>query len=173
MGAMGLEDLGNRLQKMMDQRGMTPYSLAVAAGLHPTALYKIVSGERHPSLETASKVAHALGMTTSELIGESRPIDPPVDEMARLAAQLTGFRWRWARQVLELAPRLSERQQQMMLDMMREIVGNPAQAAEQVTDDKEVDELDLRIAVEDRANHQLRTLQPVDEAQEAPKRAAS
>jgi transcriptional regulator with XRE-family HTH domain len=41
------------LQKYLESRGMLPADLAAELGLYPSTLYRILSGQRGPSLELA------------------------------------------------------------------------------------------------------------------------
>ena len=57
----------NRLRELMAQRGMTQEALAAAAGLEQPHISKLVTGKRRPSLNTAQKVAKALGVGVDDV----------------------------------------------------------------------------------------------------------
>jgi DNA-binding phage protein len=48
--------------KDAERRGMSRYAIAKAAGLGESHLHRIANGEGVPTLDTAEKVAHAIGL---------------------------------------------------------------------------------------------------------------
>ena len=62
--------LADELKQAITDSGLTAYALAKRAGTSPDVITRFVSGERDLRLETAGKIAAALGLGL-------RPIDPP------------------------------------------------------------------------------------------------
>lgn len=58
--------LGERIEYLRKQKGLTQEQLAEKAGLHRAYFWDVESG-RNISIKTAYKIAHALGVTLSEL----------------------------------------------------------------------------------------------------------
>jgi transcriptional regulator with XRE-family HTH domain len=55
--------------RLREARGLTQEQLGWAAGLHQTAVARIESGERKPTLETILKLATGLEVPPAELFG--------------------------------------------------------------------------------------------------------
>ncbi len=53
--------------RLRERRGMTQEELGWAAGMHQTAVARIESGKRKPSLETILKLAAGLEVTPAQL----------------------------------------------------------------------------------------------------------
>jgi len=60
------QKLGERIERLRKQRGLTQEVLAEKAGLHRAYFWDIESG-RNVSIKTAYKIAHALGVSLSDL----------------------------------------------------------------------------------------------------------
>lgn len=56
-----MSDFACRLRSLRESKGLSVAELAKKSGLNRQALYRLESGEREPSLETARKLAGALG----------------------------------------------------------------------------------------------------------------
>lgn len=78
--------LGERLRNIRQSRRMTQEELAEKVGLHPTHIAKMEAGDRSPSLATVERLATALGVQPSFVVGamdEDSPSttpQPPVSE---------------------------------------------------------------------------------------------
>jgi transcriptional regulator with XRE-family HTH domain len=55
------------VERLREQRGLTQEQLGWAAGLHQTAVARIESGERRPTLDTVFKIAQGLEVPPAEL----------------------------------------------------------------------------------------------------------
>lgn len=60
-----------RLREIRKARGYTQNKLAMKSGLSRQAIVVIESGQESPTLNTLAKIANALDVTVSQLIGES------------------------------------------------------------------------------------------------------
>lgn len=58
--------LGERIEELRKQKGITQEELAAKAGLHRAYFWDIENG-RNISIKTAYKIARALGVTLSQL----------------------------------------------------------------------------------------------------------
>jgi transcriptional regulator with XRE-family HTH domain len=88
--------LGQRIQSVRKRRGLTQSELARAAGVSTSLIRKLEQDEiSHTRLETAHKIAAALGIATSVLVPGG---DAPVPDPKSLAA------WQPVRSALEGAP---------------------------------------------------------------------
>ena len=70
------------LELLMNKRGWKPDQIAPHAGVSRGTIYKYLSGERSPHMETADKIARVFGMTLRDMlvpISESH-----ADSLARL-----------------------------------------------------------------------------------------
>lgn len=64
-------DTIEKIEKIMKRRGWTKYKLAKASGLPQTTITSLFSGRvKAPSTETLTKIALALGVSASRLLGE-------------------------------------------------------------------------------------------------------
>ncbi|HKO38869.1 MAG TPA: helix-turn-helix transcriptional regulator [Solirubrobacterales bacterium] len=57
----------SNVERLREQRGLTQEQLGWAAGLHQTAVARIESGERRPTLDTVFKLAQGLDVPPAEL----------------------------------------------------------------------------------------------------------
>jgi transcriptional regulator with XRE-family HTH domain len=57
------ETPGQVIVRLREERGWSTARLARLAGMHSQTLYKLEGGQRAPSLETARKIAAALGVS--------------------------------------------------------------------------------------------------------------
>lgn len=62
---------GKQLQRLRTHRGLTQEQLAVTAGLSRAFLTRLELGQHDPSLSTLVRVAKALRVSVTELLGES------------------------------------------------------------------------------------------------------
>lgn len=60
------QKLSKRIEELRKKRGLTQEELAEKAGLHRSYFWDIENG-RNISIKTAYKIAHALGVSLSEL----------------------------------------------------------------------------------------------------------
>jgi transcriptional regulator with XRE-family HTH domain len=66
-----IQRFGKKLQQLRTRRGLTQDQLAVTAGLSRTFLMRLELGQHDPSLSTLVRVAKALKVSVTELLGES------------------------------------------------------------------------------------------------------
>jgi transcriptional regulator with XRE-family HTH domain len=66
-----IQRFGKQLQKLRTRRGLTQEQLAVTAGLSRTFLTRLELGQHDPSLSTLVRLAKALRVSVTELLGES------------------------------------------------------------------------------------------------------
>lgn len=59
-----------RIRELRDAREWTQLRLAVEAGITPTSLSRIENGHDTPRLDTAKKIADALGVKVDDLISD-------------------------------------------------------------------------------------------------------
>ena len=62
------------LKLLREQRGLSVRKLGEKAGVHYVSIVKMETGKLDPRLSTLLRVAGALGVTVSELIGEQPKI---------------------------------------------------------------------------------------------------
>jgi len=60
------------LKVIRKRRGMTQEQLSKASNIHRVSIAKYETGKSEPSLESAQKLASALGVPVDDLIGEKR-----------------------------------------------------------------------------------------------------
>ena len=66
-----IQRFGKQLQRLRTRRGLTQEQLAVTAGLPRTFLTRLELGQHDPSLSTLVRLAKALRVSVTELLGES------------------------------------------------------------------------------------------------------
>ena len=66
-----IQRFGKQLQRLRTSRGLTQEQLAVTAGLSRTFLTRLELGQHDPSLSTLVRLAKALRISVTELLGES------------------------------------------------------------------------------------------------------
>lgn len=66
------DSIGMRIRLARTAWGYSQHDLAAQAGISPYNLCKIERGQHNPSLPTVEKLAKALHMGISELLGEKR-----------------------------------------------------------------------------------------------------
>lgn len=69
---MSNNTFAGRLRALREAAGLSVAELATAAGLTRQAVSKLERGHREPALETARRLAAALGVTIDELAGKER-----------------------------------------------------------------------------------------------------
>ena len=71
-------DIGDRLREEIDRRGLQHKWVADRAGIPKETLSRIVTGATtSPGVDTIAAICRALGVTVSDLIGETRPPQEP------------------------------------------------------------------------------------------------
>jgi transcriptional regulator with XRE-family HTH domain len=66
-----IQRFGKQLQRLRTRRDLTQEQLAVTAGLSRTFLTRLELGQHDPSLSTLVRLAKALRVSVTELLGES------------------------------------------------------------------------------------------------------
>jgi len=66
-----IQRFGKQLQRLRARRGLTQEQLAVTAGLSRTYLTRLELGQHDPSLGTLVRLAKALRVSVTDLLGES------------------------------------------------------------------------------------------------------
>ena len=89
-----LAEVGPRLRRVRDQRGVTLAELSAATGISTSTLSRLESGQRKPSLELLLPIAEAHQVPLDELVGAPEVGDPrvqfvPQDRNGRVVVPLT------------------------------------------------------------------------------------
>jgi transcriptional regulator with XRE-family HTH domain len=90
-----LAEVGPRLRRLRERRGMTLTATAAQTGISKSTLSRLESGQRKPSLELLLPLAEAYHLPLDELVGAPRAGDPrvrlrPRSRNGRLVYPLTG-----------------------------------------------------------------------------------
>jgi transcriptional regulator with XRE-family HTH domain len=90
-----LAEVGPRLRRLRERRGLTLTALAEQTGISKSTLSRLENGERKPSLELLLPLAGAFHLPLDELVGAPRVGDPRIRAQAktrngRLVYPLTG-----------------------------------------------------------------------------------
>ncbi len=70
--------IGQRIQHLREQKGLSQRALAEAAGISPSALSLLEAGRHSPSVATLEKLADALGVSVAAFFtdaSEERPVE--------------------------------------------------------------------------------------------------
>ncbi len=78
-----LAEVGPRLRRLRERRGVTLTALAATTGISKSTLSRLESGQRRPSLELLLPLAEAHHLPLDELVGAPRIGDPRVRTRAR------------------------------------------------------------------------------------------
>jgi transcriptional regulator with XRE-family HTH domain len=73
-----LAEVGPRLRRLRERRGLTLTALAATTGISKSTLSRLESGQRKPSLELLLPLAEAHHLPLAELVGTPRVGDPRV-----------------------------------------------------------------------------------------------
>lgn len=74
-------EIGNRIEEIREQVGLSQSALARAVGISQSAISQIEAGERNPSFDMLRSLAKALGVSVPHLVGaEVEQLAP--DELA-------------------------------------------------------------------------------------------
>src|SRR4051812_29654148 len=73
-----LAEVGPRLRRLRERRGLTLTALATQTGISKSTLSRLENGERRPSLELLLPLAEAFQLPLDELVGAPRIGDPRV-----------------------------------------------------------------------------------------------
>jgi len=73
-----LAQVGSRLRRLRERRGVTLTTLAKQTGISKSTLSRLESGQRKPSLELLLPLAQAHGLPLDELVGAPRVGDPRI-----------------------------------------------------------------------------------------------
>lgn len=73
-----LAEVGPRLRRLRERRGLTLTALAAQTGVSKSTLSRLENGERKPSLELLLPLADAFHLPLDELVGAPRVGDPRV-----------------------------------------------------------------------------------------------
>jgi transcriptional regulator with XRE-family HTH domain len=63
--------VGGRIRKLRRTQGRSIYEIAAASGITPSLVSKIETGRSNPPVATLTRIAKALGVTTSSLLDDS------------------------------------------------------------------------------------------------------
>lgn len=100
--------VANMIQ-LMDQRGWKADHLVPHAGVSRATIYKYISGERSPHMETADKIAKAFGLSLSDML---TPLNgQKAESLARLSSLMEKSHPADQKAVLRLAESLSQSRQ--------------------------------------------------------------
>ncbi|MGM0712526.1 helix-turn-helix transcriptional regulator [Brevibacillus parabrevis] len=61
-------EIGKTIARIRKDKGLSLENVASVAGIHRTTVGLIERGEREPTINTAAKIASALGLTLIELL---------------------------------------------------------------------------------------------------------
>ena len=89
------------IQEKKNNEKFSPSEFARQCGVSRAAVSKWISGEREPGISTAVKIAQAMGITVSELVGEESVV---INE-ERLIATIEGVETYLHRDSIRLSPR--------------------------------------------------------------------
>src|SRR3954447_14388524 len=78
-----LAEVGPRLRRLRERRGMTLTALAAQTGISKSTLSRLESGQRKPSLELLLPLAETYHLPLDELVGAPRAGDPRVQSRPR------------------------------------------------------------------------------------------
>lgn len=81
------DTLGARIQRLLDEKGITRREFSAMTGLTEAAISRYVTGQREPKSVTLSIIANALGVSMDELLGTHCEDPARLDDAVRLVAR--------------------------------------------------------------------------------------
>lgn len=63
--------VGERLNKILKEKGITPFQAAVRCDVYPSKIYGYLKGTFRPRKSTVEKIAKGLGISVEDLTGET------------------------------------------------------------------------------------------------------
>lgn len=102
----------DRLNEALKAREMTPQQLADKSGLYFTSIYRYLNGERIPKTDSIEKMATALNVSPSWLLGYDVPMSSDIvletDELTLLIEKLSPQEKATLKTIVETLVRKSE-----------------------------------------------------------------
>jgi transcriptional regulator with XRE-family HTH domain len=77
MSGPSAQSFAARLRRIRTAAGVSGYKLAELSGMSKQAISSLELGKRQPTLETAKKLARALGVSLDELTGDGGAAEKP------------------------------------------------------------------------------------------------
>lgn len=68
---METKQIGEKIKKLREEKGLTKNALANLAGVSPTYIYQLENGEKCPTVEYLGYICWGLGISLSEFFSES------------------------------------------------------------------------------------------------------
>ena len=96
-------DINNRIRRLMNERGWTPYRLAKESGLSDATVGNIFRRNTVPSMPTLEAICGGLGITLSQFFAEGEMVEltPELRELFDDWVNLTVEQKQAARQMLK------------------------------------------------------------------------
>lgn len=66
---MNIVNIGQNIRRLRTERGLSETDLAARAGIREADVLRYERNANRPRIETAARLAHALGVTLDDLIG--------------------------------------------------------------------------------------------------------
>ncbi len=79
---MDMSDVGNRIKELRIRKGWTQNRLATEAGISPTYIYQLESGQKSPTIEYLSHICFALGVTLGEFFDDGTKAERRVENLS-------------------------------------------------------------------------------------------
>ena len=67
---MDRKEIGKRIKKLREERGLTKYKLAMDAGISPAYIPELEKGDKCPTVEVLDNICFALGITLKDFFNE-------------------------------------------------------------------------------------------------------
>lgn len=68
---METKQIGEKIKKLREEKGLTKNALANLAGVSPTYIYQLENGEKCPTVEYLGYICWGLGISLSEFFSEN------------------------------------------------------------------------------------------------------
>lgn len=106
--ASELRRIGKRVAQARKERGFTQEQLAETVGIEPVSLSRLETGDRAMSLSTLTKIAQAIGVKPSDLVGDAlMPVPRRNAEDAVLVRVFAGLSPRQRKMLIAIAQDLA------------------------------------------------------------------
>lgn len=78
---METKQIGEKIKKLREKKGLTKNALANLAGVSPTYIYQLENGEKCPTVEYLGYICWGLGISLSEFFSENESKESEINSL--------------------------------------------------------------------------------------------
>lgn len=104
------QEFGRRLHSLRTQLGLTQLELSLRCGIQASFIGSLELGKKNPTLTTITKIADGLGISITELLGDTEPSikkgDPLIDKAVSYLMPLGEEKQRHIVDIIKIAAKI-------------------------------------------------------------------